>query len=112
VGSSRRLILPGEKPRRDKLQILVPREHGTVVGQCSLCELVFYDQAEARRHFERNARKHAEMANEARTERLEERMPVFDEWDPEVAEHMRKVGKRMLKERRLEVRPEERAGFS
>jgi hypothetical protein len=60
----------------------------------------------------RNARKHAELANEARTERLEERMPVFDEWDPEVAAHMRKVGERMLEERRLEVKPSERAGFS
>jgi hypothetical protein len=108
----RRVILPGEKPRRSNLQIIVPRGHAEVVGQCSLCELVFYDQAEARRHFERNARKHAELANEMRTERLEERMPVFDEWDPEVAEHMRKVGKRMLEERRLEVKPNEKAGFS
>jgi hypothetical protein len=114
VGSNlgRRVILPGEKPRRSNLQIIVPRDHSTVVGQCSLCELVFYDQAEARRHFERNARKHAELADEARTERLVERMPVFDEWDPEVAAHMRKVGERMVAERRLEVKPNEKAGFS
>jgi hypothetical protein len=108
----RRLILPGEKSRRSNLQILVPRDHSTVVGRCDLCELVFYDEAEARRHFERNARKHAEMANEMRQERLEERMPVFEEWDPEVAAHLRKVGERMKREGRLEVRPDERAGFS
>jgi hypothetical protein len=112
--SARRVILPGEKPRRSNLQILVPRDYATgeVVGRCDLCELVFYDQAEARRHFERNARKHAELANEMRTERLEERMPVFEDWDPEISEHMRKVGERMVRERRLEVRPSERAGFS
>jgi hypothetical protein len=116
VGSSRRVILPGEKPRKSNLQILVPRDYATdpppIVGQCSLCELVFYGQDEARRHFERNARKHAEMANEMRQERLEERMPVFEEWDPEVAAHLRKVGERMVAEGRLEVRPDERAGFS
>jgi hypothetical protein len=117
VGSSRRVILPGEKPRKSNLQILVPKgyesaEPPPIVGQCSLCELVFYDQDEARRHFERNARKHAEMANEMRQERLEERMPVFEEWDPEVAAHLRKVGERMVAEGRLEVKPSERAGFS
>jgi hypothetical protein len=111
VGSSRRLILPGEKPRKSDLQIVVPRGYETIVGQCSLCELVFYDEDEARRHFERNARKHAEMANEMRTQRLEERMPVFEEWDPEVAAHLRKVGERMVAEGRLEVKPSERAGF-
>ena len=42
------------------------------------------------------------------------RLPIFDEnaWDPEVAEHMRKVGERMKAEGRLEVLPSERAGFS
>lgn len=39
---------------------------------------------------------------------------VFDEdsWDPELAEHMRGVGERMQREGRMEVRPNERAGFS
>jgi hypothetical protein len=107
-----RVILPGEEPRKGPLQILVPRGNETIVGHCSLCELVFYDEDAARRHFERNARKHAELANEARQERLEERMPVFEEWDPEVAAHLRKVGERMVREGRLEVKPSERAGFS
>jgi hypothetical protein len=39
-------------------------------------------------------------------------MPVFEEWDPEVAAHLRKVGERMVAEGRLEVKPSERAGFS
>jgi hypothetical protein len=33
-------------------------------------------------------------------------------WDPEVAEHMRKVGETMKREGRWEVKPNERAGFS
>lgn len=41
------------------------------------------------------------------------RRGIFDSrsWDPEVAEHMRKVGERMKEEGRLEVDPSERAGF-
>ena len=52
--------------------------------------------------------------DEARGERLKERMPIFDpeSWDPEVERHMREVGKRMLREGRLEVKKSERAGFS
>lgn len=42
------------------------------------------------------------------------KMPFMDPnaWDPEVEAHMREVGRRMVKERRLEVKPSERAGFS
>jgi hypothetical protein len=38
---------------------------------------------------------------------------VFDPetWDPEIDEHMRKVGQRMIAEGRLTVRKSERAGF-
>ena len=36
---------------------------------------------------------------------------VLDPMDPEIAEHMRKVGERMIREGRLEVKPNERAGF-
>lgn len=36
---------------------------------------------------------------------------IFDEaaWDPEVASHLKTVGRRMLEEGRLEMRPSERA---
>jgi hypothetical protein len=42
------------------------------------------------------------------------RMAVFDDdsWDPEIRQHMDKVGERMKREGRLVVRPNERAGFS
>jgi hypothetical protein len=42
-------------------------------------------------------------------------LPIFrnpDAWDPEVKEHMRQGGERMLEEGRLTVKPHERAGFS
>lgn len=41
------------------------------------------------------------------------KMPWLDPeaWDPEIDEHMRKVGERMLEEGRFEVKPSERAGF-
>ena len=51
---------------------------------------------------------------EVHTSSLKARMPIFDEesWDPEVAAHMREVGRRMKAEGRLTVKPSERAGFS
>lgn len=108
------LILPGDAPRRGGLTILVPRGYESgerePCGECVLCDVVFFDQDEAQRHFRRNAAKHASLADEARAERIEQRMPVFDEesWDPEYAAHMREVGRRMLAEGRLVTRPNER----
>jgi ABC-type histidine transport system ATPase subunit len=48
-----------------------------------------------------------------RAESLKERMPIFDDdaWDPEISKHMREVGRRMIREKRLEVLPSEKAGF-
>ena len=43
------------------------------------------------------------------------RLPLFhdpDNFDHEIRDHMQKVGKRMIAEGRLEVRKNERAGFS
>lgn len=54
------------------------------------------------------ARAHAQEIHEMSEER---RKSVFEPWDPEVADHMHKVGERMKQERRLEVKPSERAGF-
>jgi hypothetical protein len=109
------LILPGDRPQRGGLTILVPRgyESGdapTPVGECLLCEVQFFTEEDAQRHFRRNARKHASLAEEAKQEALEERMPVFSEesWDPEYSAHMREVGRRMLREGRLTTKPHER----
>lgn len=82
-----------------------------VVYHCTVCGWGFTgnEQREWQRHVGECARKNMD---EIRAK--SKQMAVFDEenWDPEVAAHMRKVGQRMLKEGRLEVKPEERAGFS
>lgn len=56
----------------------------------------------------------AEHINEIRAGSPRARMPIFDpaNWDPEVDAHMRQLGEKMRKERRLVVKPSERAGFS
>ena len=94
--------------------IIVPRDVDPV-GGCVLCDEVFYTERDARRHFEQNAEKHLDLAR-AVAEKIdrrpiEERLPIFAPWDPEVAEHVRQVGLRMVRERRLTVNKNERAGF-
>lgn len=118
------LILPGDTPRRGGLTILVPRGYEDVegpkpIGVCTVqvgggqvCNTPFFpgEERDYQRHVARCAQEHmAEIvAASPRT-----RMPIFDEseWDPEVAAHMKKVGKRMLQEGRMVVRKNERAGF-
>lgn len=103
---STRLWLPGQPDPDRRMHVCrVIVEPGKTCGQ------VFYDPEAWQRHVGRCARAHMD---EIRAESLRRRMPVFDEenWDPEVAEHMRKVGARMKEEGRLEVKPHERAGFS
>jgi hypothetical protein len=94
--------------------LIVPRNVDPV-GECVLCEEVFYTQRDAARHFERNAERHLELAREAAGQLdlrpIEERIPILAPWDPEVAAHMRKVGERMVREGRLTVKKSERAGF-
>lgn len=94
--------------------IIVPSSaERPVVGKCTVpgCDLVFYAGEEVawQRHVGPCAR-----ANLDKIRAVMREQPVFseDNWDPELAKHMRGVGKRMLKEGRLEVKPHERAGFS
>jgi hypothetical protein len=115
---SRRLILPGDT--KPGLQILVPRgyeDDGTLpdqtpVGLCLICEAKFYrgQEDEWQRHVGACARAHRAEIEEALEKR---RKSIFNEdnWDPEIAAHMREVGERMKREGRLEVLPSERAGF-
>lgn len=109
--SDRKLVLPGDRPKRGDLTILVPRGMGSrPVGECYSCGIPFFSREEGERHMGPCARKHqAELMAQA----VKRRIPIFDpeNWDPEVERHMRKVGKRMIREGRLEVKPNERAGF-
>lgn len=113
-----RIILPGNPDREHgQLEILVPAGHDRPVafrcrvpiGDGQVCGKPFYESE--RRAFEAHvgacAREHMDaiVAESPKT-----RMPWSDEdtWDPEAAAHMREVGKRMLREGRLETKPNER----
>lgn len=79
-------------------------------GRCYTCGVPFFSREEGERHMGPCARSRMD---ELKALRVSERLPFMDEeaWDPEVAAHLRKVGDRMLKEGRWEVKPSERAGF-
>lgn len=105
------IILPGPQPPKGGLTLWVPRGAETKpIGECYICGIPFFDMREPTVHLPRCAREHGDVIRE---NSLKARLPIFDEneWDPEVARHMRRVGKRMIRERRLEVKPSERAGF-
>lgn len=93
--------------------IYVPRgyEDREIIGRCTVpgCGTRFYAGEEAawQRHVGKCAR-----ANLDRIRATMEQPAIMEDFDPEVSKHMRGVGKRMLEERRLEVKPSERAGFS
>lgn len=79
---------------------------------CTCCGTGFYDNelAAFQRHVGPCAKSNLA---ELKAQSLKARMPVFDpeNWDPEVRAHMDKVGETMKRERRLTVKPSERAGF-
>lgn len=87
---------------------LVDRE---VYGRCTVpgCDLIFYAGEEQawQRHVGRCAR-----ANMDRIQSVIEsrHLPVFDDWDPEVTAHFKKVRARMEAEGRWELKPRERTG--
>jgi hypothetical protein len=82
------------------------------VGDGQVCGKLFYagEESAFERHVGRCAREHiAEIVQGSPRSRI----PVLDPktWDPEVEDHMRAVGRRMLEEGRMTVKPSERAGF-
>lgn len=98
-----RIILPGLHGEEPFLVCRVPD------GKGGICGRLFYERERLawQQHVGRCARSHEA---EIRAESLKGRMPVFDpeNWDPQYEEHMRKVGERMLREGRLETKPNER----
>lgn len=119
------LLVPGSA---SGLQIHVPRgyEHEdqegeekpafvcrVTVGPGQTCGKLFYghERAAWESHMGRCAREHIDqvVAQSPRS-----RLPIFNDpelGDPEIEEHMRGVGRRMLEEGRWVMRPSERAGF-
>lgn len=96
------------------LTIHVPKGYeerkGTRIGVCHVCGALFFkgETVAWQKHVGKCARANIDRL---RAQSLRARAPIFDEnnWDPEVAAHLKKVGKRMLEEGRLEMRPNERA---
>lgn len=86
-----------------------------VAFTCNVCGAGFpQEQALAwERHVGACARGHMDEIM-ASSPREQARGGPFDpeNWDPEVEAHMREVGRTMLREGRLEVKPRERAGHS
>lgn len=82
------------------------------VSATETCGEVFYEgeRKQWERHMVRCARKHADEIEAASHHRQTD--PMRNPWDPELAEHMKRVGDRMLREGRLIVKKNERAGFS
>lgn len=127
------VVLPGDVARKGTgLTIIVPRGYESEqdrmadpeAGGYMVCRVLVDAQTErvCGRLFEpgeeRAFQKHVgdcarEHIDQIRAGSPRAKMPVLDpnEWDPEIEEHMRKVGRRMIREGRLEVRKNERAGF-
>jgi hypothetical protein len=117
---ARGLLLGPKNPPR-ALEIFVPtgyeEDRGAVVGKCLVpgCGARFYKGQEDRwqKHVGDCARRHLDEIR-ALAPSEKNKGTVFDPAgvDQEVAAHMRRVGRRMRREGRLTVNPNERAGFS
>jgi hypothetical protein len=118
---SKRLILPGDVERAGgRLQIFVPRgleSDPTMfcrvpIGDGETCGKPFYPGEERafQKHCGECAREHLDEIHAASPRALNNGLFDEENWDPEVAAHMREVGQRMLAEGRLTTKPSERAG--
>lgn len=85
------------------------------LGACHVCGSPFFSDRDMRAHFA--SREHHEAMEAALADRVaQKRRLAFihsdDENDVEIEAHLRKVGQRMRREGRWELKPNERAGFS
>lgn len=97
-------ILPG------RFALIIPRDQ---IGFCDICGVPFFSDRDARVHMGTPGHAEAVQAELTAERRRRDRLAfLHEDLDPEVTEHMRKVGKRMLEEGRMVVKPNERAGFS
>lgn len=101
------------------LTIMVPHDFmgRPAIGYCGLCDVPYYTERGVRAHL-RSAGHDAQVAIElAEREAKKKRLAIFYDpeapgSDPEIEAHLKKVGQRMLREGRWEVKKNERAGFS
>lgn len=97
---------------RRTLQIVVPPDMADVmIGRCTVpgCGARFFEGEEAA------WQKHVGPCGRRNLDKIKANMarhPLYDDWDPEVTKHMREVGKTMIREGRMTIKPNETAGFS
>lgn len=116
--SGKRIFLPNEAAPRGAATLYVPNGHETgplvIVGKCHTCDEEFGRgrEEEWQKHVGWCARRNLDEIMQAREEQ-KKRTALFDDesWDPEISDHMKKVGETMLREGRMVVKKNERAGF-
>src|SRR4051812_20712170 len=98
--------------------VILPGRYGLVVqkqmtGVCAVCEVPFYGQRDMQNHFGHPRHEEAVQGRLEEERRRKARLAfMHEDPDPEVTKHLEGVGKRMLREGRWVVKPNERAGFS
>lgn len=95
------------------LNVWIPPEAREPNGYCSICDSdLFGTLSDCQKHMAVCARKNIDEIRAAAPSARHKGGPFDPEsWDPEVEEHLRKVGERMLAEGRLEVKDSEKAGL-
>lgn len=120
-------VVLGQRHSEHPLTIHVPRgaerDDREIIGRCrvavnsegTICGALFFEgqQSAYERHVGECARRHMDVIK-AISPQEQRRGGPFDpeSWDPEVDQHMLAIGRRMLAEGRMTVKPGERAGFS
>jgi hypothetical protein len=101
------------------LTLLIPHDFmgRPALGYCGLCEVPFHTEKGMRAHLRSGQHAGQVEIERALQQAKRERLAIFYDpestgSDPEIAAHLKKVGQRMLKEGRWEVKKNERAGFS
>lgn len=94
------------------LNVWIPPQYREPTGHCNVCgEDLYGTVGDAQKHMGACARANIDAIRAAAPSQKRKGGPFDpDLWDPEVEEHLRKVGKRMLAEGRMEVLPSEKAG--
>jgi hypothetical protein len=92
------------------LNIWIPPQYREPNGHCNVCdEDLFGTVGDMQKHMAACARQNIDAIRAAAPSAKNKGGPFDPEtWDPEAEAHMREVGKRMLREGRLETLPSER----
>lgn len=93
------------------LNIWIPPQFREPNGHCNICDEDLYGTVgDMQKHMASCARANIDTIRAAAPSAKNKGGPFDpDNWDPEVEEHLKKVGERMLKEGRLEMHDNERA---